>query len=234
MMVLLPIVAGAFFVEAVTGFGATVIAVAIGGAVMPIRELLPALVPVNLALSLALVSKDLEAVDRRLLFGRVLPLMLAGFPVGALAFRWLGARAGALEVVFGVFVVAVAVLRLLGATIRGGPATLALAGVVHGAFGTGGPLAVMALSGLDKRAFRATLSALWALLSCALLTSYALAGSLGVESLTRSLWLSPAMLVGLGLGQIVHARLDPGRFRVAADALLLVAGGVLLARTLGR
>lgn len=238
LLLLEAIVALAFFVEATTGFGATVVAVALGGAVLPVRELLPAFVPVNLALSLFVVGSDPAAVDRPTLFRRVLPAMLLGFPVGAVAFRLLGERAGALEVAFGAFVVAVAALRLFGIGAVGrrtGVATLGLAGVVHGAFGTGGPLVVMTLGalGLDKRAFRATLAALWALLALFLLGSYALAGALTLESLRLSALLFPPMLVGLLLGQRVHARLDPARFRLAVDALLLVAGGVLLARTLG-
>lgn len=232
------IVALAFFVEATTGFGATVVAVALGGAVLPVRELLPAFVPVNLVLSLFVVGSDRAAVDRPTLSRRVLPAMLLGFPVGALGFRLLGERAGALEVAFGLFVVAVAALRLLGIAAvgrRGGAAALGLAGVVHGAFGTGGPLVVMTLGalGLEKRVFRATLAAIWALLAPFLLGSYALAGALGPESLRLSALLLPAMIAGLVLGQKAHARLDPARFRLAVDALLLAAGGVLLARTLG-
>ncbi|MFZ5478404.1 MAG: TSUP family transporter, partial [Myxococcota bacterium] len=129
----------------------------------------------------------------------------------------------------------VAAVRLAGVTPRGGAVTLGAAGVVHGAFGTGGPLVVMALAGLglDKRVFRGTLSALWALLAVGLLASYALAGALTRESFVTSLMLAPALAVGLLLGQRVHARLDPARFRAAVDVLLLLAGVVMLARTLG-
>lgn len=243
-------VALAFFLEAVTGFGGTLVAVSLGGALMPVRELLPAILPLNLVVSTIIVGRDHAAVDVPLLFRRVLPAMLLGFPVGAVLFQWLGARSGALEGALGLVVLGVTGTRLWAAhtsiptrseLTHGGPqaagrmiAALGLAGVVHGAVGVGGPIVVMTLGrlGLDKHVFRATLSALWALLGVALLVSYGLAGVLDAASLHLTLVLAPAMVLGLVAGQLVHARLDPARFRTAVDALLVAAGVVLVGRSL--
>lgn len=248
-------VALAFFLEAVTGFGGTLVAVSLGGALMPVRELLPAILPLNLVVSTLIVGRNPTAVDGKLLFRRVLPAMLLGFPVGAVLFQWLGARSGALEGALGLVVLGVTGAQLWNARFpprsestrglqaavggRGQPvgrmvAALGIAGVVHGAVGVGGPIVVMTLGrlGLDKHVFRATLSALWALLGVALLVSYGLAGVLDATSLHRTLLLAPAMVLGLVAGQLVHARLDPARFRTAVDALLVAAGIVLVGRSL--
>lgn len=243
-------VALAFFLEAVTGFGGTLVAVSLGGALLPVRELLPAILPLNLVVSTIIVGRNHTAVDVPLLFRRVLPAMLLGFPVGAVLFRWLGARSGALEGALGLVVLGVTGARLWAAhasiptrpeLTHEGPqaagrmiAALGLAGVVHGAVGVGGPIVVMTLGrlGLDKHVFRATLSALWALLGVALLVSYGVAGVLDAASLHLTLLLAPAMVLGLVAGQLVHARLDPVRFRTAVDALLVAAGVVLVGRSL--
>lgn len=232
------VVAGALIVEAVTGFGATVLTVAVGSLVLPIAELLPAYVPVNLLLSVGVAWRDRARVDRPLLLGRVLPAMLLGMPLGMWIFARLGAHAGAAELAFGLFVVAFALFRLLareparGALGAGGLATLGAAGLVHGAFGTGGPLVILAIGrlGLDKGRFRATLAALWLLLSLPLLASFYAQGSLGAASATRSLALLPALAVGSIAGQFLHGRVSQATFARLVYGLLLVAGGVLVLR----
>ena len=241
------IVAVALATEAVTGFGATIIAMTIASWFLPIAQLLPAYVPVNMLMSAWFVLRDPAGVDRRWLFGRILPAAAVGFPLGALGFRLLGQRTGALEAAFGAFVVVVALHRLavgLGVlrarqTGHGAAASIALlvtGGVVHGLVGTGGPLVVLALSnqGLDKRAFRQTLSAVWLGLSVLLLSSFAAQGALGRESLALGLVMLPGLPVGLLVGQAIHHRLDADRFRRAVDGLLVVAGAILVVRTLWR
>lgn len=238
MIALAAVIAVAFFVETLTGFGGTVVAVALASFFMPVREYLPAHVPVNLVLSIAIVARDWNHVDRATLLRRVLPAMAVGFPLGAWAFSRLAEHQGALEAAFGAFVAVVGAWRLLGPTHELGRVatmgTLAAAGVVHGAFGTGGPLVVVAISrlGLDKQSFRATLSALWCVLSVFLLAVYAGEGVLDEESGRRSLWLVPGLVAGSLLGQVAHARIDPVRFRRAVDAMLVVAGCLLLWRNL--
>lgn len=241
------IVALSLAVEAVTGFGATILAMTMASWFLPISRLLPAYVPVNMLMSAWFVVRDPQGVDRRWLFGRILPAAAVGFPLGAFGFHVLGQRAGALEAAFGAFVVLVAAHRVAVARgwVRGheGPRSpaataglLGLAGVVHGLVGTGGPLVVLALSGqgLDKRAFRQTLSAVWLGLSVMLLGSFASQGALGRDSLALGFVLAPGLPLGVVVGQAIHRRLDADRFRRAVDGLLVVAGAILVVRTLAR
>ena len=232
------VVAVAFFVETITGFGGTVVAVALASFFVPVREYLPAHVSVNILLSSWIAVRDRASIDWSLLGRRVLPAMLLGFPLGAWAFSGLSEHARAFEAAFGAFVASVGAWRLLAPGRTLGPVaangTLGLAGIVHGAFGTGGPMVVMAISrlGLDKHAFRATLSALGVVLSVGLLAVYAHDGVLGVQSARTSVVLVPGLIVGLALGQRVHARVDAGRFRRGVDATLTLAGLLILARNL--
>lgn len=234
------VVFGAFTVEAAIGFGSTVVAVSLGSLLVPVHELLPAYVPVNLVLSAILTARNARAIDRRRLFVAILPAMLVGLPAGLFLFHTASDRS--LQVAFGLLVVVLSALEL-GATRRSpsaprplprgaGAALLVGAGVVHGAFSTGGPLVVYVLgrAGLDKTAFRATLSALWLVLGAILVTSYALSGSLTATTGRTSALLLPPLVIGLALGERLHRRVSPATFQRLVFALLLVAGAALAVR----
>jgi uncharacterized membrane protein YfcA len=238
---LLPIALLAFLVEAVTGFGATVVILSLGSAFLPIDELLPAWVLANLGLSVAVVWRGRTFVDRPLLFRSVLPWMALGFPLGALLSEVALARSGFLPGLFGLFVVAVGLHELR----RGAPGDaaalptslrrtlLTLAGVIHGLWGTGGPLVVWALGrqGLDKHRFRATMSALWLCLATLQIASFACAGRLAGATPHRALALLAPVLGGLLLGERVHRAVDPLRFRALVAFLLAASGASLCYRS---
>lgn len=239
-LILAVIVAFAFAVETALGFGATLIAVSLGSGILPITELLPAFVPLNLLLSLTIVLRHRREIDKRLLLLEVLPLMGLGLPLGLWAFT--SVDEGLLKRVLGgfVFVLAARELRLTwrARTQPAGSAqqpsviervALFLGGAAHGAFGTGGPLAVYALGrrGLEKAAFRVTLSALWLVLNLALLSTYLWAGRLTTATLRIMPPLAAGGLLGLLGGAWAFQRVPPGVFRVAVWLMLLLVGAVL-------
>lgn len=228
------VVAFAFVVEASLGFGATLITVTLGAALMPLPELLPAFVPLNIAVSAILVRKGLQHVDGVLLWRRILPWMLAGVPLGLAAFllldtTWLARLLGAV-------VGALALRELLsgGATIV--PPTpaarrtfLALGGAMHGAFGAGGPFVVYVLGRgpIPKETFRATLAVLWILLNVVLVVTYLARGLYTPFVLGKMPVLAAAAALGLWLGDRLFRRLAQDTFRRLVFVLLLVAGTVL-------
>lgn len=229
----------AFTVEAALGFGATLISVAIGSLLLPIPALLPALVPLNLGLSVYLASRYWRDVDRRFLFGRLLPLMGLGLPFGLACFR--AFDSASLRRLFGAFLVVVSTAELVrmrrtpGGASRPMPrpleATMLFAGgLVHGAFATGGPMAVYVASRAihDKGRYRATLSVLWALLNVVLLLTYAVGGELGPSRLALCASLAPCCLLGLALGEFAHRRIPTEVFRAAVFVGLALAGAALL------
>ncbi|MCC6527300.1 MAG: sulfite exporter TauE/SafE family protein [Polyangiaceae bacterium] len=239
------IVALAFTIEAALGFGATVVTVALGSMLLPLDTILPAFVPCNVLLSGYLVTRYRTAVDLRLVARRVFPPVLLAMPLGMLAFARLDERT--LKIAFGAFVVLLATAELLGD--RGAAsgrkarplgrlaalAMLATGGVVHGAFGTGGPMVVYVLGrelGSDKARFRATLSVIWLVLNAVLVASYAVGGHLDAASLTTTAWLALPLLGGMVAGEWIHGRIPAASFRVAVFALLGLVGAVLVVRNL--
>lgn len=226
-----------FATETALGFGAMVVSLALGAQLVPLEALFPTVVPLNVALSLYLAARNAAHIDRRFLVRRLLPPVLVGVPLGLLAFARL--PRALLVRSFGGFVVLLASIELFRTLRRGRDASLGraariallvLGGAVHGAFATGGPMVVYVASRelTDKHRFRATLSALWALLGVGITLSLVAAGSLGAASLRGSGILAPAALVGLLAGEMVHRRVRAERLRVAVFVMLLVAGTLLL------
>lgn len=231
----------AFAVESAIGFGAMLVTVSLGSALLGLDALLAAVVPLNVGLSAYLTARYARAIARRPFATRIVPAMLLGLPVGLLALSRLDPRW--LKGALGVFVVAVALTELTKRGPRDAPspplrptlgwALLAIAGVFHGAFSTGGPLAVYVLSreGLDKASFRATLSALWLALGLVLVGTYAATGALGRASLTTSVALLVPAALGTALGELAHRRVSQQAFTRVVFALLVVVGVVLVAKS---
>lgn len=232
------VVALASTVQTAIGFGATLIVVTLGALRVPIAQLLPVLVPLSCLATASIVVTDRAHVDWRLLLGRILPLMAPGCVLGALVADRLAADAA--RQAYGVLVVVLAATSLwtlrraradaaAPASGRGAP-WIALAGLVHGLYATGGPLLVHAVDrlALSPRAFRGTLAGVWLALNLGLTASFAAQGRVDAGTATCSAALLPALGVGLALGQRVHAGLDARTLRTLVLGLLLVAGAALV------
>lgn len=234
------VVLAAFTVETALGFGATVVAVALGSFLAPIDTVLPAFVPLNIALSLYVAVRYRRDTDLRLLLRRIVPLMGLGMPAGIVLFKSLGSSR--LQLAFGVFVALLSIGELLRARDpdRARPplrpivsgALLLAAGVIHGVFATGGPLTVYVTGRelSDKARFRATLSTLWLVLNVALVVSYAAGHQLGAGTLAISAALIVPLALGMALGEWAHRRVPAATFHKLVFTLLLGAGALLAMR----
>lgn len=227
-----------YTIEAITGFGSIVIALSLGAILLPIPELLPVLVPLNVFMSGYLTWKHRQHVDWRLLLTLILPLMVAGTLAGYVLTPWLGASS--LRILFGLLVVWFAgkeLWRLLGGHVAKPHGLMTSrvitfgAGITHGLFASGGPLLVYALAGiqLDKSRTRATLLTVWFTLNLTLSTLYLFDGSLAASA-GRLVWYLPLLVVGVMVGEFLHHRLNENRFRIAVYGVLLVTGLLLILR----
>ena len=227
----------AYTLEAVTGFGSIVIALSLGALLLPIDQLLPVLVPLNIGMTGYLVWRHRAQIDRPLLLGTILPGMLLGTLLGYLLLPYLDEAL--LKRGFGVLILWFAgreLWRLRHAqALPVRPAWLTRiitlgAGLSHGLFASGGPLLVYGLAGttLDKARLRATLVSVWFTLNSLLTVAFLVDGRLQ-PALPQVLAYAPLLLVGLWLGEHLHRRFDERHFRIAIYALLLVTGTLLLA-----
>ncbi|HEY4220965.1 MAG TPA: hypothetical protein VGO62_06475, partial [Myxococcota bacterium] len=118
------VVALAFTIEGALGFGATVVALALGALVAPHRDLLPSLVPANMLLSLSIAARGFRVIDKRLLLTGIVPFMALGLPAGLALARVVDG--GMLARAFGALVVTLAVLQLVRSLRSSAPAPLSV------------------------------------------------------------------------------------------------------------
>lgn len=233
------IVLVAYAVQTVTGFGSTLVCVTLGAFLLPLPAVVAFAVPLSFLQTTYIVARHHEGIQWRYLLTRVFPAMAIGMAVGYFAFR---ETAGSwLRVAFGVLVLVLSARELwqlykkteaarmpLPISI----ATIASAGVVHGIYGTGGPLLVYSVGreGFDKKQLRSTLTTVWLFFDAALATGMAIDGRYDRPTLMNLALLLPALPVGILIGELLHHRVDERRFRIGLFALLIAAAIALVAR----
>jgi uncharacterized membrane protein YfcA len=227
-----------FVVEAGMGFGATVVVVSLAAQLLPIDQVLPAFVPVNLVLSTVIVLRQRRHIAWRTLGNVVAPPVAAGLVAGILAFdalhewRWL-------PILFAAFVALLALVELL----RRAPASslpawlrvilLTIGGVVHGLFGAGGPMLVYVGARLwpDKAAFRASLSTVWLAANSVLVVNFVRLHLYSQKTAFLGGAIAAGVIPALIAGEWLHRRLEGPRFARAVWLALLIAATALLVRS---
>lgn len=216
------------------GFGSGLIAVGLLALAMPdLEDVVVLILLLNLPAELYVVRKTLRSVSWK----NTLTLcagIAVGVPLGTLILT--RAPSDWILLVLGGLLVAAGAAFLLAPRRRpvrwpawAAPPTGLLAGVLAGTFGTGGPPLILyyQLSGIDKRAFRANLMAIFLLITCVRVPTYAVSGLITAERLVAALLLLPAVAVGGYLGNRVHLRLSEQAFRRAVCIALMLIGAVL-------
>ncbi|MEZ4287583.1 MAG: sulfite exporter TauE/SafE family protein [Polyangiales bacterium] len=235
------IVVFAATVQTAIGFGSTLVCVTLGANLFDIEQVVHWIVPVSFLQTGYVLVTDRREIQWAFLLKRVLPWMIAGV-VGGLAIVSVF-KGPILGFAFGVIVLALTVRDLheqskrsadSGSSLNRFQSTIAMlaAGVMHGMFASGGPMLVYALGreGLDKHAFRATLSVVWFTLNIILVGQFVRAGVYDRENLKILAALSLSVFAGVVVGDWLHHRVDEKRFRIAVLGLLCAAAISLVLR----
>lgn len=225
-------------VETTIGFGSTIIALGLGAYLFSIKEIIIALVMIGWLQSLFLIVRGWKHILWKILLTRILLFSAIGMPVGMLLYSYFDERQ--LKLALGIFIVLISAHQIYTLLKNNGelkplhfvPATivLILGGFIHGIFATGGPLIVYFASReiKEKAAFRATISMLWIILNTALLIKYFIAGQLVKQPLQLAGMLVPALLIGIGIGELIHPRVNERIFKFVVQGILLLTGLSLL------
>ncbi len=227
--------------EAVTGFGCTVLALPFITMLFGVKTGVMVLTVLAWLLALYFVVTKWKHIDFKQ-FAIIASLMLCSLPLGMFLFRT--ADLGILKLILAVFIVLTASLQLLKLSNvikfdKPLPKPLAIllliaGGIVHGMFSSGGPLVVLYATKAipDKGRFRATLCLLWTTLNTIIIAMYFFGGTLPQpvlqEGLTTLPWMLPFLLAGIVAGEKVHDKVDERTFSFIVFSMLFVTGCFML------
>ena len=224
--------------EAVTGFGCTVLAFPLVFLLMGDLERAKIVLSI-LAWFLALyfVITQYKKLHWKQ-FATILLWAGAGMPAGMLFFKMFDA--GTLTTILGFFIVLSAIVELYKIFV---PAVanlrlpkpfsytfLLAGGIIHGAFAVGGPLIILysARAIPDKSRFRATMCLLWVVLNTILIFQYLFEGKLTFPVGRDVLFLLPFLVAGIFAGEAIHKRVSEILFKKIVFISLLLVGVTMI------
>ena len=107
-----------------------------------------------------------------------------------------------------------------------------LSGLLSGMFGTGGPPLIFyyQLSGMKKHAFRGQLMTIFFLMALVRFTTYSFSGLITTTRFISAIYVFPAILLGIWLGNSIHIQISEKRFRKMISIALFIIGVILLAK----
>ncbi|MEN6312956.1 MAG: sulfite exporter TauE/SafE family protein [Clostridiaceae bacterium] len=241
------------FIEGITGFGCTVLALPFCSSLAGIKVAVPVLVIIAWLLALYIIIIDFRKIIWRE-YIKIIAFVILGLPIG----MWLFGRLpeAILKKLLGAFMIIVAIRGLYavfmskraegccgeameGPGKRAGIAryksvllnfVLFLGGVIHGAFGSGGPFIVIyAAKALpDKSNFRATISMLWLTLNSIIIIRDLRGGVMSEPVLKIVLWTLPFLAIGMVLGNYAHKKIRGNSFVKLVYGVLLLSGVFML------
>ncbi|MEI7432567.1 MAG: sulfite exporter TauE/SafE family protein [Betaproteobacteria bacterium] len=222
------------FLEGITGFGCTVLALPFAIMLVGTKQAVPVLLFLALLLALYIVLIDRKKIVWKEFFKIVLFVGL-GLPVGIMTFSYLNDVA--LKYILGVFMIVVSIRGLIACTRNINVSEsrlpkwvlnllLLMGGFIHGVFASGGPLVVIyAKKALpDKSNFRVTICMLWVTLNTVMLTQNLVTGKM-----TPEIWeiigvCMPFLLVGTLAGNWAHHHIKDKYFTQTVYGVLLASG----------
>ena len=227
------------FLEGITGFGCTVLALPFCILLVGTKVAVPILTILAWILAIYVIIIDYKHIVLKE-FLRILLYVGLGFPIGMYLFDHLPEHK--LKVFLSVFMILVSI-RGLAVSLSKNRKTLNvskhvlnlvlfLGGIIHGAFSSGGPFVVIyATRALPKKSnFRATLCTLWATLNTITIIKYFIKGNVfSTPDFTKLLfWVIPFLIVGMLLGNKAHKKVDERLFTRMVYGVLLISGFIML------
>lgn len=229
------IVAGAYVVRGITGFGSGLIAIPTLALMLPLPAVVPMVGLLDYLASLSHGLKHRQAIAWRDILP-LLPFTLLGVVTALYLFQTVDADL--LSRVLGGFVLLYALYSLFGGAVSGQGSRLwavpagGFGGLVGTLFGTGGPFYViyLHLRGLSKTAFRATVATIFLLDGASRIVGYLISGFYTVEVVALVAAAFPVMVAGMYIGGHIHTNIGQEAFRRAIGVVLIGSGLALLLR----
>lgn len=219
------------FVQALAGFGGTLIAMPLGIMIMGMGVTKPVMTFVAWITGVIVVVQEYKHINARELM-KMVGVMLAGVLGGI----WLTGRLqlNFLLILYGIVVAGIGIKRLFFKQKKEPSplvqnAALAVAGIMQGLFVSGGSfLAVYSVAKIkEKQEFRATVNAVWAIINTIMIITYFINGSVTKDVLTASGIAIIPTLITVWLGGVLTKRVKQETFLKIIYVVLIISGAVL-------
>ncbi|MFA6901463.1 MAG: sulfite exporter TauE/SafE family protein [Gallionellaceae bacterium] len=230
------ILALAFFIRGIAGFGSGLIAIPILTLMLPLSVVVPVMVLLDYIASLSHGLKNRTDIRWQEILP-LIPFSAAGVVIAL--FFLTQSDALLLTRALGVFIILFALYTLSGYTPKagatrwwGGLAGLS-GGMIGTLFGTGGPMYVTYFKarGLDKAAFRTTLAVTFIMDGAGRIVGFASTGFFNREFLVVIAMALPIVAIFMYIGGHVHTKITQLQFQRGISVLLILSGTVLLLKT---
>lgn len=225
--------------QGITGFGSSVLALPFVTLLLGLRVAVPVLVIQAWVLTFYIAAGSWRKIVWREYF-RILGFTAIGFPVGMIMasrlpediLKWILAAFMVFVGIHGFFTQPQNGQGQSASTSHGrimATSLLPIGGVIHGAYGSGGPLAVIYATKTlpDKTEFRGTLCAVWLTLGTILIIRFLAQHQINRHVLWVTALALPSTVIGMIMGNHWHYKINDRLFRILVYAVLILAGIVL-------
>ena len=223
------IVLVAGFIQGLTSFGLSIVAIPFLIAIIPLQEIVPTIIVLAIITNiLILISARKEIKFKK--FGLLLLMGILFLPVGAYSLKYL--NPDYLKLCFGILITVFSLLLILKKTFPikhekiGFAITGSLSGFLNGSLSLSGPPVVLFLSnqGIDKGTFRANITLYFLILNIISIAVFLGNGLMNRLVADRILYLAPALIIGVLTGIKISKKLKDDLFRRVVLIVLLISG----------
>jgi len=237
-----------YLVLGITGFGSALIAVPLLLQFMPLAEVVPLVLWLDVAALMVFNSLNLKHIDWPI-WQQMLPSIVLGIATATLvvwfwapSVHWLLLLLGAYIIWFGV-----SKLRTEFKPTAQKPSRAAhgfwhifpfgwMAGMIETLFGTCGPLVATGIlrQSSNMSLFKATMAAVMLPTALMALSTYLMVGSRTSSEWGRALWLTPVAIAAVWVGHALGKKVSQQAVRRAVFGLLIASGFTLLAKAVAQ
>ncbi|MES2676709.1 MAG: sulfite exporter TauE/SafE family protein [Pseudomonadota bacterium] len=217
-----------FFLESMLGFGGGLIAYAILGFFIDVKQIVLAGLYIGTCASAYIAISDWQSFDGKNFFSK-LPICLAGTIIGTFIFGYI--NAGSLAFWLGVLLIFLSLKitffdkiklpRIFEAKL------LLIGGIAHGMFGMGGPFVVNALKDnfKNKSHLRTTMAVFFVFFNIIRFTQLSITGNLDWHLIDSIWWAVIPVFMAIKLGHIFHLKISEAQFKKMI-ALITICSGI--------
>ncbi len=216
-----------FFMESIVGFGAGLVAYAILGFFMDVKQMILAALYIGTLCSLHIALSDLKSFEKKNFFPK-LPLCVIGVIIGVFMFSSFSSQT--LRIVLGTLLIILAVKIIFFEHIKFPKIIknklLLIGGISQGMFGMGGPFIVNALRSdfKDKSHLRTTMAVFFVFFNIIRFTQLQIHNELDWKLIGSIWWSIIPIFICIKLGHKVHLKISEEHLRKLIAIITVLSG----------